>query len=181
MRDLGILAVQNLLYTTGSVVTGNQYAAQYTTEIAYRDALSMTNVQAVMARVGELVDIAVRFLSPAGTAGRYASQQLLFNKNYYRTEITNTINNQFGSGSWQYDSFLDGLVDNLSHDIIITDTSSSNRTDARRITLEREGVVSELQFTAGANYQSVPTITFTAPASGVTATAVATLEAEASL
>ena len=177
LRDLGILAVQNLLYTTGSVVTGNQYAAQYTTEIAYRDALSMTNVQAVMARVGELVDIAVRFLSPAGTAGRYASQQLLFNKNYYRTEITNTINNQFGSGSWQYDSFLDGLVDNLSHDIIITDNSSSNRTDARRITLEREGVVSELQFTAGADYQSVPTITFTAPASGVTATASATLEA----
>ena len=177
LRDLGILAVQNLLYTTGSVVTGNQYAAQYTTEIAYRDALSMTNVQAVMARVGELVDIAVRILSPAGTAGRYASQQLLFNKNYYRTEITNTVNNQFGSGTWQYDSFIDGLVDNLSHDIIITDTSSSNRTDARRITLQREGVVSELQFTAGAGYQSVPTIAFTAPASGVTATAVATLEA----
>ena len=177
LRDLGILAVQNLLYTTGAVVTGNQYAAQYATETAYRDALSMTNVQAVMARVGELVDIAVKILSPAGKPGRYASQILLFNKNYYRNEITNTINNQFGSGSWQYNSFIDGLVDNLSHDIIITDTSASNTQESRRITLQREGVVSELQFTAGAGYQSVPTITFTAPASGVTATAVATLEA----
>ena len=177
LRDLGISAIQNLLYTTGAVTTGSQYAAVYATETAYRDALSVTDVQAVMAKYGELIDIAIRILSPAGLSGRYASQILLFNKNYYRTEITNTINNQFGANSWQYDSFIDGLVDNLSHDIIITDTSSSNKTTSRRITLQREGVVSELQFTAGADYQSVPTIAFTAPASGVTATAVATLEA----
>ncbi|AIX17954.1 structural protein [Synechococcus phage ACG-2014b] len=181
LRNVGLKAIENLLYSTGSAVTGDQYSGQYASSAAFRDSESMTNVEAVKSRWGELIDIAVRILSPAGIPGRYASQQMLFNKNYYKTEITNTIVDQFGQGTWQYDTFLDGLVDNLSHDIIITDTSSSNTTEARRISLSREGVVSELVFTAGAGYQSLPTIAFTAPSAGITAAAVATLEASGPL
>ncbi|AMO42876.1 virion structural protein [Cyanophage S-RIM50] len=176
LRDLGLLAIQNLLYNSGTAVSPPQYASTYATTAAYRDGLSMTNVQAVMARYGELVDIAVSILSPAGKPGRFASQQMLFNKNYYREEIRLTVENQFGPNSWEYNDFVDGIIENLSHDIIITDTSSQNTTEARRISLQREGVISELQFTGGSGYRTVPTISIDPPVAGTAATAEAELE-----
>ncbi|AOO10673.1 hypothetical protein RW060613_085 [Synechococcus phage S-RIM8] len=176
LRNLGLKAIQNLLYDKGFGAIDPQYAAVSTTTSAYRDALSMTDVQSVMARYGELVDIAVSILSPAGKPGRFASQQLLFNKNYYRSEIANIVDGQFGAGSWQYNEFIDGLVENLSHDIIITDTSSTNTTEARRISLQREGVISELQFNGGTGYRTTPTVNIAAPVSGTQATAIAALE-----
>ena len=177
MRTLGLKAVENLLRSSGTVATGDQYAGIYATSAAYVDSESMTDVEEVKARFGELLDIAVRMLSPGGKSSRFASQQLLFNKNYYRTEIAQLVNGQFGANSWSYDDFLDGLVDNLSHDIISTDTGTSNIQSARRIDLGRDGIISELQFTGGAGYRSVPTISITAPASGTQATATAALTA----
>ena len=75
LRTLGLKAIENLLYSSGTAVTGDQYSGVYATTDAYRDALSMTDVEAVKARWGELIDIAVRTLSPAGIPGRYTSQQ----------------------------------------------------------------------------------------------------------
>ena len=181
LRFLGLKAIQNQLYDRGVGVIDPLYSAVYSETPAYRDVLTMTNVQAVMAKYGELVDIAVNILSPAGKPGRFASQQLLFNKNYYRGEIANVIDSQFGAGSWQYNDFIDGLVENLSHDIIITDTSSGNTTEARRISLQREGVISELQFTGGTGYRSTPTVSIAAPVSGTQAAAIAELEPDGPL
>lgn len=178
LRGLGISAIENVLYNAGSVVSAGQYAALHTAETAYRDAISVTDIEPVKAKFGELIDIAVKILSPAGIKGRYAAQQILFNKNYYKTELALTIDNEFGTGSWVYNDYVDGIIDNLSHDFVITDVTSGNTQQSRRIAVTKQGVISELQFTSGAGYRTTPTITIPAPVSGgITATATAVLEA----
>jgi hypothetical protein len=178
LRGLGISAIENVLYNAGSVVSAGEYAALYTAETAYRDAISVTDIEPVKAKFGELIDIAVKILSPAGIKGRYAAQQILFNKNYYKTELALTIDNEFGTGSWVYNDYVDGIIDNLSHDFVITDVTSGNTQQSRRIAVTKQGVISELQFTSGAGYRTTPTITIPAPVSGgITATATAVLEA----
>ena len=54
MRTLGLKAVENLLRSSGTVATGDQYAGIYATSAAYVDSESMTDVEEVKARFGEL-------------------------------------------------------------------------------------------------------------------------------
>lgn len=61
---------------------------------------------------------------------------ILFNRYYYREELITRVEQQWGSGSWTYNEFLDTLVDDLIHDIATTDTSSDNISYAYDITLE---------------------------------------------
>ena len=48
---------------------------------------------------------------------------LLFNANYYREEITNEVNAQWGSSYWTYNDFLT-MLNNTIHDMVTTDSSS---------------------------------------------------------
>ena len=134
LKTLGEKAIKNLLFTQFSTVTGDEYAAQYTDETAYRDILSLADAAAVVTRFNELVDIAVNILAPGGTAARSASKNIQYNKNYYVEEISTIVNSQFGADTWQYTPFIETLVENTVHDIITTDVSKTKT--AYNITIE---------------------------------------------
>lgn len=185
-KNLGRKAINNLLYTKGDAVTGDQYAAVYTDQVAYRDntitdsngdgQYTSTDCADVIAAYETLWDLIIDTLSPARDTGIYASRTILNNKNYYIEEIGQTVTEQFGSGSWTYSNFLTTVVDDIVHDVILTDTSANNTTTATPISLLREGVIGTITFTGGSGYQSVPIITIDPPASGgVQATATAIL------
>ena len=118
-------AVQNLLYDQFTNVTGDQYAAQFTSETAYRDQLTPTAINNVIYRIRDLIDTSVSILAPGKDEARSAAKNLLYNKNYYREEISTLATAQFGTGAWTYDTFIEGLVDDVVHDLITTDVDTS--------------------------------------------------------
>ena len=135
LKVIGEKAIKNLLYDTGSTVTGDQYAAQYTSETAYRDTETPSDIDEVWYSFRDLIETAVDIFSPGEIITRSAVKNIKFNENYYLEEIATRVNGQFGADSWQYDSFVSELVENVAHDLITTDTSSSNTQTARTITL----------------------------------------------
>ena len=145
IKVIGEYALRNYLYEQGANASSPNYNAQHTDENGYRDSESTTNIDLVVFRLRDLVDIAVGILAPSGDAGRGAAKNILYNRDYYREEITQTVNGQFGQGSWIYDGFLNDMVDNVVHDIITTDTSST--TNAYDIFLENIG--GSADFTVG--------------------------------
>ena len=118
-------AVQNLLYDQFAAVTGDQYAAQFTSQTAYRDVLTPTAINNVIYRIRDLVDTSVAILAPGKDEARSAAKNLLYNKNYYKEEISTQAIAQFGVGAWTYDTFVEGLVDDIVHDLITTDVDVS--------------------------------------------------------
>lgn len=145
IKVIGEYALRNYLYEQGANAASPNYNAQYTDEDGYRDSETPTDIDLVVFRLRDLVDIAVGILAPSGDAGRGAAKNILYNRNYYREEITQTVNSQFGAGSWIYDDFLNDMVDNVVHDIITTDTSSTS--NAYDIFLENIG--GSADFTVG--------------------------------
>ena len=84
LKIFGERAVKNLLYDQFDSVTGDQYAAQYSSASAYRDSITPTDINQVVYRIRDLVDEAVSILSPGRDEARSASKNLLYNKNYYK-------------------------------------------------------------------------------------------------
>ena len=169
VKRLGKLAIINNLYNQGQAgLTGDQYAAFWTTETAYRDAtitdskgdtayLSDDCVNAVNS-FENLMDIVIDTLSPSDDTGRSAGRMILNNKNYYDQELENLVNSQWGSGAWSTDinTFLDTTIDDVIHDLAITDTSKFDT--ARNITLTNvigEFVVGETVTSSGGGYATV--------------------------
>ena len=169
VKKLGKLAIINNLYNQGIAnLTGDQYAAMWTTEVAYRDAtitdskgdtayLSDDCIDAVNA-FENLMDIAIDTLSPSDDAGRSAGRMILNNKNYYDQELENLVNSQWGSGAWSTDinTFLETTVNDVIHDLAITDTSKFG--NARNITLTNvigEFSEGEVVTSSGGGYASV--------------------------
>jgi|SaaInlV_120m_DNA_3_1039746.scaffolds.fasta_scaffold00199_3 hypothetical protein len=134
IKMLSEKAIQNLLYTAGSSVSGDQYAAVHTNDSAYRDAESPTDITAVSCRMRKLVDIGLDTIMPGDVEARGAVKNILYNENYYKAEIASTVNSQFGSGSWIYDSFVTDIINNIQYDIFTTDTG--NTRTAYTVTLE---------------------------------------------
>mgnify|MGYP003306076213 FL=1 len=131
---IGEHALNNILQDFNSGFTlPTGYAATKTDETAIRDSESPTTISTVITRFRELIKIAVNFLSPAKLAGRSAAKHVLYNYNYYREEITNQVNSQFGTGQWVYDQFITNITDDMVHDIVATDLT--DKTTAYEITL----------------------------------------------
>ena len=136
VKKLGKLAIINNLYNQGMAgLTGDQYAAFWTTEAAYRDAtitdskgdtayLSNDCVDAVNS-FENLMDIVIDTLSPSDDTGRAACRMILNNKNYYDQELENLVNSQWGAGAWSTDinTFLETTINDVIHALTITDTS----------------------------------------------------------
>ena len=118
---LGEKAILNLLYTAGSSVTGDQYAAQHTNENAYRDSETPTDAQSVACRFKDLVYLASGIIAPGRDVARAGAKNLLFNEQYYKGEIASLVNAQFGQNSWEYDSFVEDLVNNIQVDLLTSD------------------------------------------------------------
>ncbi|NHK40105.1 hypothetical protein, partial [Thermus thermophilus] len=135
IRSLGEKAIRNLLYDSGSTVSGQQYAAIFSDNTAYRDSETPTDIDQAVWRLRDLVDIVTNGLATAGNAVRNAAKNFYFNLKYYKDEIGAQIDSQFGAGSWVYDSFLEETANNIATDSITTDTSSSNTVDAYEISL----------------------------------------------
>ena len=182
-KFLGVKALQNYLFGfSESVTPPNEYQAQYNTIPAYRDSETITNTNSVVSRFEDLIDSIILIFTPSGDTGVSASKNILFNEGYYKNEISSIVNTQFGSGSWTFEQFLDDLITDIEHDVIITDTSSSNTTQAQKVSLLREGVINTINFNGGAGYDSAPTVTIDAPgAGGIQATAEAVLSDSAVL
>ena len=129
IKELGEFAVLNLLYDNNEGVTGSQYQAVYAgvgntnNANAYRDALTMTDEVMVSCRVIELVNLALRTITPGGNEARSGYKNIVYNKAYYKAELASIIATQFGSGTWQYDSFIDELLNNIQYDLMTTDTT----------------------------------------------------------
>ncbi|AOO02099.1 hypothetical protein Np151112_088 [Synechococcus phage S-RIM2] len=120
IRTLGEKAIRNLLYSSGSSITGDQYAAVYTSQSAYRDLETPTDIDQAVYRLRDLVDIVIEGLSPGGNKIRNAAKNFRFNSRYYDGEIGQRVNNQFGSNSWVYSDFISDVVNNITTDSITT-------------------------------------------------------------
>jgi len=189
VKFLGSKAVNNLLYNKNASVTGDQYAALYTTQNAYRDNTitdsngngnyTQADCNDVVSAYQNLWDTLIDALSPSRDDGIYGGRILLFNKNYFKEEIKANVDTQFGAGTWTPNdtTFINQIADDIIHDITLTDTSTTNSTTAQPISLLREGVISVISLTnVGAGYQSTPTIQISDPgAGGIAATATANL------
>ena len=133
IKIIGEHAIRNRLVALNGTQTAQQYVAQHTDEVPYTDALSPVAIEDVVRRLEELTDIAVTILAPSKMEGRGAAKNLLYNRNYYKEEITTLVNSQFGSGAWVYNTFIDQIVDDTVHDIITTDMTKTSV--ARNITI----------------------------------------------
>ena len=136
IRSLGEYALKNNLLAQGETAGSDEYAAQHTNEDPYTDSESPTDIDEVVYRLRDLVDIVLDILSPGGQEMRSAAKNILYNVNYYKDEIQNIVNDQFGPSSWTYASFIEELVDNTVHDLVITDTTADR--DAYTITLSAQ-------------------------------------------
>ena len=189
LRASGNAAIRNALFgngESGSVgIILNPYIAtiQGTQLTGYRDALTPSNIQDVADRWDTLIDLVMSILIPSESVGtRSAVKQLEFNKAYYQQEISTQINNQFGVGTWEYDSFLNTVVEDIIHDTLITDVSASNIQQAKRIELLRDGVIESILFDGGSGYTEAPTVVIDPPpAGGIQATAEAILSTGGSI
>ncbi|AIX14473.1 structural protein [Synechococcus phage S-MbCM6] len=185
VKTLGIKALRNQLYSLNEgTQTSPNYQGQFTSQSTYRDSesISATDLNDFSFRFRDLIEIVIKTIAPSDIIGMGdAAKQILFNEHYYESEISSIVNTQFGSNTWQYTDFLNGILKDVLHDAIITNTTSSNSQTARRISLLREGVVSEIVFTAGTGYRSAPTITLDPPGTGITATAEVVLDTSGSL
>ncbi|AXF41237.1 virion structural protein [Cyanophage S-TIM4] len=124
---LGEYAIENGLFAqaeAGSANSSTQYAAQYTDESAYRDSISTSAINDVVYAWRDLIEIVKDIFSPGGKEARSAAKQLEYNENYYTNELNNAVTNQFGSGAWSTDqeNFIEGIVGDIVHDLITTDT-----------------------------------------------------------
>jgi len=135
LEALGKKAIDNLLYANGENTGGvsGAYSALHTDDAAVRDSLTITDAASVKNRWAELIEIAVNILAPAKTIGRSAAKHVLYNRNYYLQEIQTQTIAQFGAGSWIYDDFVNQTVNDVIHDLVITDTKK--KTTAYGITI----------------------------------------------
>ena len=122
LKTLGEKAIKNLLYDAGASVSGNQYAAQHTNDSAYRDSESPSDIDEVWYRFRDLVDFGLATLFPGDTEAKSAVKNIVYNKNYYKQEIASLVNEQFGTDSWVYDSFIDETINNIQYDYLTSNT-----------------------------------------------------------
>ena len=122
LKDVGPFVIRNRAYDFNSGFTSPDYAALYSDDVAYRDTETVTDIEKVVYRFEDLLDIAIGILAPGGKISRSATKNILYNLNYYKEEIQNQVNSQFGSGAWVYNSFIDRIITDMVHDIVTTDT-----------------------------------------------------------
>ena len=122
IKVLGEKAIKNLLRDNGSSVTGNQYAAAHTNIAAYQDSESPSDIDEVWYRFRDLVDFGLATLFPGDTEAKSVVKNLVYNKNYYKQEIASLVNEQFGSGAWVYDGFIDDIIGNIEYDYLTSNT-----------------------------------------------------------
>ena len=135
IKDLIGKAMENLLYDFGASTTGSQYQAQYAgnpgitgnNATAYRDTESPTDIGAVVCKAKKLLETAEKVVTPGGIVARSGYKNIGYNANYYKEELASVIGSQFGTGSWQYNSFVDELLDNIQYDLFTTDTTDSQQ------------------------------------------------------
>ena len=135
LKFLGGKAINNLLYSRGSTVSGDQFAFLHTSETAYRDTTITdsngggygdSDCADVKQAWNTVLDIIIDTLTPSDSDGRAACEMLMYNRNYFREEIAAEIEQQWGTGTWQYDDFIDGITDDIIGDMAITSTESDN-------------------------------------------------------
>ena len=122
IKTLSEKAIKNLLYDNGFSVSGDQYAATHTNIAAYRDVETPTDIDKVWYRMRDLIDFGLDTLFPGDIEARSVVKNILYNKNYYKAEITSLVTSQFGSNTWLYDSFIDDVVNNVQYDYITSNT-----------------------------------------------------------
>jgi len=137
VKFLGTKAINNLLVSDpGAILGPDDYSPVYTQEESYRDlTITDSNGDAqytdadcanVITAYETLWDLIIDTLTPSDVQGRTSGRMALFNKQYYLDEISYQVNQQWGAGSWIYDDFIETVVDDVVHDLAITDTSSDN-------------------------------------------------------
>ena len=101
IKTLSEKAIKNLLYSKNTSVSGDQYEAAHTTIAAYRDSETPTDIDKVWYRMRDLIDFGLDTLFPGDIEARSVVKNILYNKNYYKAEITSLVTSQFGSNTWE--------------------------------------------------------------------------------
>ena len=156
IKEIGGYVLNNVQYDFNSGEQSPNYAAQYSNTDAVRDTETPTDIASVIDRFEYLVDVARDIIAPAKSTGRSAGKNILFNYNYYKEELTQQVNTQFGAGSWTYDSFLTNIINDMCHDIATTDIT--DKKDAREITLSsvyNSFQVGEIVYSSNGAYSEV--------------------------
>ena len=137
VKFLGTKAINNLIVSDPGLVAGpDDYVPLYSNETPYQDfTITDSNGDAqytsadcanVISAYETLWDLIVDTLTPSDVQGRTSGRMALFNRYYYLDEISYQVDQQWGAGSWVYDDFVNTVVDDVVHDLAITDTSSAN-------------------------------------------------------
>ena len=137
VKFLGTKAINNLIVSNPGLVAGpDDYPPVYSNETPYQDftitdsngdgSYTSADCANVISAYETLWDLIIDTLTPSDVQGRTSGRMALFNKQYYLDEISYQVNQQWGAGSWIYDDFIETVVDDVVHDLAITDTSSDN-------------------------------------------------------
>ena len=121
LKIVGAEAIKNNVYLNSESIPFGGYASQGASTPAYRDTETTTDIDEVVGRWHELADIVIDFFAPGKEAARSGMKNILFNANYYKNELNNLVNTQFGNGQWIYNDFVDELLGNIVQDSITTD------------------------------------------------------------
>ncbi len=119
-----VIKDQHYQFNTGTT-TATEYYPLYTDELPVNDSLTITDINAVLNRWDELVDLAVSIINPGKQIARDLSKNVLYNRQYYVNEITNLVNTQFGANTWktEYTEFVDTVINDTVHDALTTDVT----------------------------------------------------------
>ena len=131
-------AINQLLQTQGSVQTSpDHYVALYTTQDAYIDTTVTHDVSSgtyidsdcvdVKTAIETLWTLPVEQLAPGGLQSVNAMNAILFNENYYKEEIAETVKQEWGINEWdatEYEGLIDTITDDIVYDVITTPLTS---------------------------------------------------------
>ena len=155
LKEAGREAIRNNVYNSSENIPFGGYVTN-AAQAAFRDDLETVDIDQVIGDWNNLLDHVIEFFSPGKKEARNGMKNILYNVNYYKNELNNLVNTQFGNGAWVYNDFVDELVGNIVQDSITTPID--HKTTARRITVTSvsgEFIVGEVVTANGGGYAQI--------------------------
>ena len=155
LKEVGREVIRNNVYNSFESLPFGAYSTP-SGKAAYRDGEETVDIDQVIGDWNNLLDHVIEFFSPGKKIARSGMKQILYNANYYKNELNNLVNTQFGTGSWVYNDFVDQLLGNMIQDSITTDVD--HVIDAYRLTVDNvsgEFKVDEVVTAAGGGYAKI--------------------------
>ena len=99
LKEVGREVIRNNVYNSFESLPFGAYSTP-SGKAAYRDGEETVDIDQVVGDWNNLLDHVIEFFSPGKKIARSGMKQILYNANYYKNELNNLVNTQFGTGSW---------------------------------------------------------------------------------